>query len=343
MDDEMMSEGAIRCPEKSLDTTAQKEKRELAQELFRARLDLEQTKSARKRRRLQEHIDGLKVDLAWALLDCKEHEQGLALLTSVSWATHGEMKCNGMARALTEMEHHDEARRLLERGLRLYPRSYALWTGMGAVYEDLGDDFESLKCIETALRYAPEDDPKGPYNKALALMRVGRYGDAAPILEGLFERDPEDPKYLSDRGVCALEMGYPQDALRYYQKAMKIWQRNPGVYAGICIYSGLCSTYMELGMKKEGMETALEGLKRFPDEDPVLYQNVGATFWEMGWRQETIEVLKKGIEKFPDDEELKKFLKDAEDDTDEPDGGVKPPVLGLMLLTAILRKRFGKK
>jgi hypothetical protein len=91
------------------------------------------------------------------------------------------------------------------------------------------------------------------------------------------------------------------------------------------------------------MEIAMEGLKKFPDEDPVLYQNVAATFWEMGWHQETLEVLKKGIEKFPEDEELKKFLKDAEDDTDDPDGGVKPPVLGLILLMAILQKRFRKK
>jgi tetratricopeptide (TPR) repeat protein len=343
MDKKMSSEEISNCPEKSLSTSAEEEKKELAQKLFMAKMDLEKTKTARKRRHLQEYIDGLKVALAWAFLDCKEYEKGLALLSSVSWTTHGEMKCNGMARALTEMGHYDEARGLLNRGLRMYPHSYALWIAMGALYESLGDDFESLKCIETALQFAPEDNSTGLYNKALTLMRIGCYGDAVPILEGLFERHPEDPQYLSDRGVCAMDMGYPQEALQYYQKAMEIWQRNPDVFTGICIYAGLCAAYMELGMKKEGMEIALEGLKKFPDEDPVLYQNVGATFWEMGWRQETIEVLKKGIEKFPEDEELKKFLKDAEDDTDNPDGGVKPPVLGLMLLMAILQKRLRKK
>jgi predicted Zn-dependent protease len=88
---------------------------------------------------------------------------------------------------------------------------------------------------------------------------------------------------------------------------------------------------------------ALEGLEKFPDEDPALYQNVGAAFWEMGWHQEAIEGLKKGIEKFPDDEELKKFLKEAEDDMDDPDGGQKPPLLELILLVAILRKKLRKK
>lgn len=49
----------------------------------------------------------------------------------------------------------------------------------------------------------------------------------------------------------------------------------------------------------------------------------------MGWRDEALEMLKKGIEKFPKDEELKNFLKKAEDDMDDPDDGKKPPLLGL--------------
>jgi hypothetical protein len=50
------------------------------------------------------------------------------------------------------------------------------------------------------------------------------------------------------------------------------------------------------------LEIALEGLKKFQDDDPALYQNVAATFYEMGWRKEVIEVLKKGVEKFLGDE-----------------------------------------
>jgi chaperonin cofactor prefoldin len=91
------------------------------------------------------------------------------------------------------------------------------------------------------------------------------------------------------------------------------------------------------------MEVAVEGLKRFPDEDPVLYQNVGAAFLEMGWKEEARDVLKKGLGKFPEDEDLKQFFKYLDDDMDDPDGGIKPPILGLMLLTAILQKRVGKR
>jgi len=124
---------------------------------------------------------------------------------------------------------------------------------------------------------------------------------------------------------------------------MEVWQQNPVVYPGICIHAGLCTAYAELGMKKDAMEIALEGLKKFPDEDPVIYQNVGATFFNMGWRNECIEILKKGTEKFPEDEELKKFLKDVEDDLDDPDDGEKPPLLGFLLLMALIYKKNEEK
>jgi len=63
----------------------------------------------------------------------------------------------------------------------------------------------------------------------------------------------------------------------------------------------------------------------------------------MGWRKEALEILNKGVEKFPSDKELKKILKEVEDDMDDPDKGDKPPILGLFLLMAILYKNMRKK
>lgn len=319
------------------------ELKELKEEYRIATRELSRVKSNAKRRELKEYVDDLKMKLGWTLLDHGKFEQGLALYETLSWRTHGEMKCNGMARALTEMGYQDEARRILKLGLKKFPESYALWVAMGAWHDNRGEDFESLKCMEIALRFAPEDNSTGLYNKAFTLVKLGCYGDALPIIDELIERYPDDPRHLAERGSCALDMGYPQEALKYYQKAMEVWQRNPIMYPGICIYTGLCTAYLELGMKREAMEVALEGVKKFPDEDPALYQNVGATFLEMGWRKEVIEVLKKGVEKFPGDEDLKKFLKDVEDDMDDPDKGDKPPILGLLLIAAILFKKMRKK
>jgi tetratricopeptide (TPR) repeat protein len=335
MDKKMTSE--------AMNNSAEEEKKELTRKVITAQHDLRQTRNRRKRQKIKEYIDHLNMNLGYTFLELREYGKAMAVFSTLSYTTHGEMKFNGMAWALTEMGHYDEARRLLEIGLKRFPKSYALWVAMGALYDRLGEDFESLKCIETALQFAPEDNAGGLYDKALTLVKLGCYGDARPIIDDLIERHPEDPKYLAERGVIALDTGYPAEALQYYQRAMGVWQFYPDVNDGVCIYTGLCSSYLELGMKKEAMEIALEGLKKFPDEDPIIYQNVGATFFEMGWRNECIEILKKGAEKFPEDEELKKFLKDMEDDLDDPDDGDKPPLLGFLLLMALLYKRMRKK
>jgi hypothetical protein len=106
-------------------------------------------------------------------------------------------------------------------------------------------------------------------------------------------------------------------------------EKSPTVDAGVAIYSGFCCAYMGLGMKKEAMEIAPEGLTKFPNEDPLLYHNEGTTFLEMGWVEEAWKVVQKGTEKFPYDEELKTFLKDVENDLDDPPGG---EILGLLLI-----------
>jgi tetratricopeptide (TPR) repeat protein len=315
----------------------------LKRELLILQKDLKLTKSRDRRRELRKYIDDLRIEMAWALMDRGDYEQALLLYKSLSWGTCGEMKCNGMARALTEMGFYDEARQLLRAGLKSFPKSYALWVAMGALHDSLGENFESLKCMETALRFAPEDNSTGLYNKALILIKLGCYGDALPIINELIERYPDDPKHLAERGALALDMGYPQEALQYYQKAMELWQRSPSVYDGLCVYTGLCSSYLALGMKGEAMEIALEGFKKFPDRDSILYHNLAATFFEMGWRNDCIEILKKGLEKFPKDEDLKKFLKDVEDDLDDPDDNEKPPLLGILLLLALLHKRRRRK
>jgi tetratricopeptide (TPR) repeat protein len=209
---------------------------------------------------------------------------------------------------------------------------------LGCLHDKLGDQYESLRCHEIAHQFAPGGSWEALYNKAISLAKLGSYGEAAAILGDLIKEHPEDPKFFAERGYCAMNQGYPHEALQYYQIAMRLWEQAPSVCEGVCIYSGLCTAYAELGLKKEATEIALEGLKRFPDEDAILYHNVKASFLGMGWKQEAIEVLKKGVEKFPEDEELKNLLQNVEGNMDDPDNGVKPPLLGLILLAALIYK-----
>lgn len=304
---------------------------------------IEEAKTERRKQQLRIQLDDLRVDLGWTLMDCGKYREGLALYSLLSWTTHGEIKCNGMARAFTEMKCYDEAARILGRGLKRYPNSSQLWVGLGCLHRSLGDYSEALKCFDMAIECSSGRSWGARYNKAIVLEELGSYREAAEVLDDLIEEYPEDPTLLAERGACANEIGDPEDAVRYYQRALKFWTRDPSVDTGVCIYTGLCFAYFEMGEKREAMKVALEGLKRFPDEDPVLYQNVGATFAEMGWKQEAREVLKKGIEKFPEDEALRRFMEDLDQDLDDPDGGINPPILGLILLTALIYKRMKHK
>jgi tetratricopeptide (TPR) repeat protein len=315
----------------------------LMNEYVETQRKLKEAKSHRRRQQLNKELDQLTMELGWDLMDCGRYEEGLVIYGSLSWREHGEAKCNGMSRALVALGQYDEAGRLLEAGLKRYPDSNMLWVAKGGLCASLGDKCEALKCFDRAIVCVPEGSWEARYNKVIIFEQLGSYEEAAEILDNLIEEYPEDPKFLAERGNCADEMGYPQDALRYYQGAMKFLTKDPNVHTGVSIYAGLCHSYFNIGEKRKAMEVALEGLKRFPDEDPVMYQNVGATFLEMGWKEEAREVLKEGVEKFPEDEDLKTFIENLDDDTDDPDGGIKPPMLGLMILTAILQKRFRKR
>jgi len=321
----------------------QTELKTLKEEYLTATRKLSRGKSKAKRKELREHLDELKIDLGWALLEHGKYGQGLALFESLSAGGYDETKYSGIARALIEMRHYDEARRMIEKGLKEFPESCALWTCLGNLNGILGDHFESLICYEAAIRCDSEKSSGTLYNKALALLGLGSHADAVSIIDYLIEEYPEEPMYLAEKGNCALEAGYPREALQYYQKAMALFSESPEVHTGVCIYAGMCSAYIELGMKREATVIALEGLKRFPYEDSVLYYNAGAAFLGMGWRKEALEILNKGVEKFPSDKELKKILKEVEDDMDDPDKGDKPPILGLFLLMAILYKNMRKK
>jgi predicted negative regulator of RcsB-dependent stress response len=91
----------------------QAELKTLKEEYLMATRELSRVKSNAKRRELRECVDDVKMRLGWALLDHGKFEQGLALFESLSWGSYGEVKYNGIARALIEMKHYDEARRIL--------------------------------------------------------------------------------------------------------------------------------------------------------------------------------------------------------------------------------------
>ena len=309
--------------------------------LFKAQKRLRLTKERAEKSELKTRIDSLKMDLGSKLLDCGEHEKGLALFMSVSGKGDEERKIYGVSRALTDLGYYDEAQKLLMKGLRKFRKSCYLWEQCGILNNLLGNENQSLRCFEAAIVLMPRETPEFFYNKALALVNLGRYKEAILILDYLIEHHP-GAMYLAERGECSLKIGYPHEALSYYQKALDLLNKNPEVEAGLCIYTGLSSTYIELGMRKEAMEIALEGISRYPNKEPALYFNLGSTLMAMGYKEEARGVLKSGIKRFPESEHLKKLLRDLDENMDDPNGG-RSVIFGILLLVALIKRRFRRK
>jgi len=187
-----------------------KELQDLNKRYLKIQRKLEKTRSSTAHLELKEYLDDLKEEMGCRLFDLGEYEKGLALFKSLSWETHGEGKCNGMIRALVEMEYYDEARRLLEKGLKEFPESYVLWVARGVLNQRLGYNLESLKCFQFALRYAPEGESEALFDVASALCELGHSEEASKVLQDLVQKHPEEPRYLAGLATCFLDMGYPR-------------------------------------------------------------------------------------------------------------------------------------
>jgi hypothetical protein len=74
-----------------------------------------------------------------------------------------------------------------------------------------------------------------------------------------------------------------------------------------------------------------------------MYPNMGQGHFEMGWVEEARSILNEGLRKFPGDEDIENMVQKIEDETDDPDKGKKPPILGLLLLLSLIQKRVGRK
>jgi tetratricopeptide (TPR) repeat protein len=102
------------------------------------------------------------------------------------------------------------------------------------------------RALELAARYAPEDVfAETLYGRVLALLRLGRRGDALVALKEAIETLPLVPKYLLDPDPSApklREEGFtirgPDQAWLYRQAALDLWRDTPGALEWLASAAG---------------------------------------------------------------------------------------------------------
>jgi tetratricopeptide (TPR) repeat protein len=316
-------------------TAIREEIRKLSKRLEKVEQKYRQATDKDRKKSLMLHVDDIKMNIGWLLLDAGEYDQGLAMYQSMSWHTYGEEKYNGISRALVELEYYDDARQILEKGLKRFPQSDCLLVAMGLLHKRLGHEVDALQYFNQALKYSPRDR-HALYDKAITLSELGYYEDSLSITRKLIKKYPDDPEYFIEAGYCHLMTGYPENAIKYYKKASDNGFLSPS------IYGGLVCAYMDMGLKHESLEIAQEGMREFPDVSS-MYENLGEVYFEYGWVDDAKQVLEDGVEKFPEDERLKELLRKIEDDANDPDKNKKPPFIGIMLFLSLLLNRIEKK
>jgi tetratricopeptide (TPR) repeat protein len=309
---------------------------EFRKQLHQVQKELRREKNRQSKRKLELCIGYLKRKIAWSLLNCGEYQKGLAIYQSLSWKTFGEQKYIGIGRALVETEQYGKARRVLKKGLKRFPKSTLLYITMGISYHLEGHNDVALLYYECALQYEPTNQ-NVLYQKAVSLECLGCYEEAESILRELNMRYPDDPDYIAWMGHCLFGQGHHEEAIKYYIQAKNMGYLRPELCGRLSI------SYLNMGFKNDALQVAEEGVREFPDNCPGLYALLGNVYFEMGWVKEARNILNEGLRRFPGDEDIEYMLEYIEHETDDPDKGKKPPILGLVLLLILIQKKLGKK
>lgn len=125
----------------------------------------------------------------------------------------------------------DKAERAIKLGFDL--------NGRALVESRRGRDGEALRLVQEAIDLAERDLPRGAQpvhrmvlraNRATALDRLGRTGDALRDWTAVIDADPVHPDYYIDRGNLLLRLGRADEAVADYETAMEAGPPFPEPY-----------------------------------------------------------------------------------------------------------------
>lgn len=303
--------------------------------LYAIQHNLRHAKTLEGKRELTREWHDFGERIARRLLNHGEYEKALVLYKQLPWGRYSENKYLGMVRALMGLGYYQEAKRVLEKGLKRFPESSCLLLGMGNFYHTIKDFSSSLKYYDLALKHSPNYE-YALLSKGNALFGLGYYEDASIMCQQILENFPEEPSSLIMMGNCYLLRGYPEKASVYFKRYLGIG------FPGAEAYVGLYFSYREMNLYTDALEIAQECFREYHDH-PVSYLILADAYWAKGWENEAKDTLIEGIKRFPDDEGLKELLKEIEDEIDNTDDDKKPSFITILLYLLFLKKNLQRK
>ena len=128
---------------------------------------------------------------------------------------------------LNALGQWEEALARYDAAIAIKPR-YDLYHSRGAALRELMRLPEALESYDKALALNPNFIPSRA-NRAVVLLDMGRYAEAAAGLADVAKRDPHSPNLQFNRGNLFKDVGRADDAIACYDAALAIDPYAPGV------------------------------------------------------------------------------------------------------------------
>jgi superkiller protein 3 len=140
---------------------------------------------------------------------------------------------------------YPQAEEDLSRAVEAEPANWKLWSNLGVVRVQLGEDESAIKAFERARRLAPQEAP--PYfGLGLAYMKTGDLEKALEAYRGGLARDPNDVAANQNYAFLLTENGDFRDAVEPLKRLKSLQPENVSTRAT------LIEAYLKAGMKNEG-------------------------------------------------------------------------------------------
>lgn len=281
-------------------TSPNKSIKKLMLRIEKAGVKLKNAADSNSRKKAQKEVYDLKAMLAWQYLDENDFERADMIYDKLPQAAYGKDRYCGKARILIETQKYDEAIKLLNEALGKFPDYVPLLNTFGILHRKTGNHYEALRYLDRSL--AIKNNPWSLYNKVMTLRSLEYFEEEHKLLLNLLEFDPEDPDYIAELAFCEAQRGNYQEVVTGCKKAIEKGYESPHVY------TWLCKAYVNMDCMHESFAAAMEGIKKFPDQEAELYVFLGMGYMNLKQFEEAKTVLKTGLNLAPDSEVLSDLL-----------------------------------
>lgn len=142
-------------------------------------------------------------------------------------------------------------------------------------------DPDAKKNADLALR-------EGNYNLAISYLEAGRLGEAAGLLEPLYQANPDDPRYATPLARCLHYMGQPQRSSEIVERLVA---RHPDLPDAALL---LAAVRFNLGRQQEAIDLLTQAAARNPN-DARIHQMLGGAMISLQKWQESARSYEKAV------------------------------------------------